>query len=308
MKNISFSDIDFTVFIHTLQGTSDEAQLSAEDIKAKPYYRDFKIKEDIAIYAVNPNKVRGEITSLADFKAMLDYILDDLYITNFKLDRLDLAINTVVCFDEIYKVNCYLAELFTVRIGAKNSYRVIGNDLKKRSIKVTSRSYDLEIYDKELQSKGINPWKTRIEFRFKRLGRRQTVEEAVHRVLEDLNALPKCVDALNEKKIKQLYDEYVKECAPDYEGRITSLPAFVSKYADHFYNMDILKGVHSQVLKGECKHWLSRYRSGGKTLTLFSKKNLRDYLKPITAAAKDYIKSSGIRLLFGGKNSEPIPA
>jgi hypothetical protein len=297
-------DIDFTVFIHTLEGVSDEALLSEEEIRAKPYYRNFSIKNGEAVYAVNPNKVYGDITSLTEFKSILAYILDDLLITNFKLRRLDFAINTGVSFDEIYKINCYLKELFAVRLGAKNSYRTIGDDLKKRSIKVSTRSHELEIYDKELESGGTSQWKTRIEFRFKRLGSRQTVEKAIKQVLEHIEALPSCIETLNEKKIKQLHDEYIVECAPEYEGRITSFAAFVSKYADHIYNMDILKGLHQKVLKGECRQWLYEYRQSDRTLTLFTKKDLLDYLRPIKAAVKDYIKCSGIPRLFCIGNKE----
>jgi uncharacterized protein YjgD (DUF1641 family) len=195
-------------------------------------------------------------------------------------------------------------ELFAVRLGAKNSYRTIGDDLKKRSIKVIKRSYELVIYDKELESEGTSQWKTRIEFRFKRLGSRQTVEKAIKQVLEHIEAFPECIETLNEKKIKQLYDEYVVECAPEYEGRITSFAAFVSKYADHIYNMDILKGLHQKVLKGECRQWLYNYRQSGKTLTLFTKKDLLDYLRPIKAAVKSYIKCSGLPRLFRIENQE----
>lgn len=60
---------------------------------------------------------------MAEFKQTLSLILDELYITDYYIRRLDFSINTIVTFDEIYKIACYFKELYAVHIREDNSFR-----------------------------------------------------------------------------------------------------------------------------------------------------------------------------------------
>jgi hypothetical protein len=243
---------------------------------------------------MNPNKFDAEarIDSLAEFQIIFTKILDDLHVTDFEINRLDISINTADDFDGLYKINSYLKDLYAVHIGSDNSYHATGDDFKKKSTKVAGKFYELEIYDKKLQSRGKDKDKTRIEFRFKKLNRSQSLDSIFKTLYKALSALPSHIEQLNQKKITQLYNQYLVEKSLDYEGRAVNLPAFVSKYADYIYNMDILSGLHGKVLKGKCKNWLSRYRASGKTLTLYSKSDLKSYIKQLKTAINSYQKGT----------------
>lgn len=303
-KSKDFSNIEFNALIHTLQGSSTEAILSEDEIRAKPYVRRFKFSRGKAVYQINPNKYGLEIVSLADFKQIFSLILEELCITDYEIERLDIAINTAIPFDSLYKINNYLKELYAVHIRESNSYHTNGDDLRKRSLKVTNRDYELEIYDKYQESKGQDPAKTRIEFRFKRIRKDQTIDNVINTVYRDLDSLPSHIEELNHKKILQLYEAYKVEQSPDYEGRITNLPAFVAKYADFVYTMDILSGLHGKCYTGKVKNWLYRYRASGKTLTLYTKGDLVAYIKNIKSALKKYAKGHATPSLLHQKNDD----
>ena len=301
-KNETFSNIEFTALIHTLQGGSSSAALSEDDIRTKPYVKDFKFSGGKAVYTLNPNKYGCPIENLADFKMTLGFILEELYVTDYEIRRLDVAINTTTPFDQLYKINSYLKELYAEYIGSSNRYHTNGDDLKKRSLKVTSRSYELEIYNKELESKGQDPAKTRIEFRFRRIRNNQTVDQVIQEICSVLDRLPEYIIQLNSRKIEQFYAQYQKEQQPDYEGRVTNLPAFVAKYADFIYNRDILNGLHNRCHKGKTKNWLYRYRASGKTLTLYTKGDLTAYTKQLKTTLNQYVKGTATPSLLYPEN------
>lgn len=293
-NNKDFSTTHFSAIIHTLYGKSSEALLSEADILKKPYMKWFHIAGGKAVYTMNPNKYGSTICSLADFTQTMEHICDELEISDFNIVRLDVAINSPVPYERFYKINNYLKELYAAFLNENNSYLTMGADLKKRSLKVTNRDFELEIYDKDQESKGKDPAKTRIEFRYKRLHKNQTPKDVLKSVCKVLDALPNYISELNKKKIDQLYAEYLKENEKNYEGRVTSLPSFVSKYADFIYNTDIMNGLYGKCHTGKCKNWLYRYRASGKTLTLYTKGDLVAYLKLIKTAVKNYANGNSI--------------
>ncbi|MCC8015783.1 MAG: hypothetical protein LIO87_11435, partial [Eubacterium sp.] len=151
---------------------------------------------------------------------------------------------------------------------------------------------ELEIYNKAEESKGKNPVQTRIEFRLKRMRKNNNIDDAINAVICALESLPDCIGLLSSKKIEQLSNRYIYEQAADYEGRLTAFSSFVCKYADFIYNIDILKGLHNRFGTRSCKEWLYSYRKQGKTLTLYGKGDIIEYLTAITKSLQAYSKSS----------------
>jgi len=300
----TFNAVDFYTIIHTIQGNSSTALLPEDEIRGKSYVNKFYFEKGKAIYQLNPNKYENLIDNLSEYKQTLSKILKELYIEDFNVSRLDIAINTKTEFDNIYKIDNYLKELYAAHIGEDNNYFITGANFHKRNLKVSSRDYEFVIYNKKLESKGKDPANTRIEFRFKRLGVKKNVNTAVNDIIKIFDELPKHIEELNKIKVEQLYAKYLEEISPDYEGRITSLQIFVTKYADHIFNTDILKGLYSKLYSGECKNWLYRYRASGKTLTLYSKEDITSYIKLVKKSIKNYAKSTPKQSLSGNKNRD----
>ena len=288
-KRNSFSDIKFAALIHTMEISSHEAILPESEIRAKPYIRGLRFSAGKAVYRINPNKYGVEITCLSDFKKVFSSILEELYISNYKIKRLDVSINTIIPFCELYKINSYVKELYAIHIKEDNSYHTNGDDFEKRSLKVTGANYELEIYDKEKESKGKDTFKTRIEFRYKRLRKNQNIDDVLKEILSILDILPSYISKLNQKKVAQLYDRHVTEQSPNYEGRTVNLIIFVSKYADFIYNIEIMKELYNRCCTGVFKNWLYRYRTNGKTLTLYTKKDIFTYIKQVKSSLKKYV-------------------
>ncbi len=282
------NELAFKVMVHTVQISSKETVLSDFEIRNRPYVKDFYIRKNRARYIINPNKYGLEANCVEQLEQIMNAICEELRISEPHFDRIDIAIDTITPFDSLYKINCYLKELFAIHVNSKNSFRSIGDNLRARNTIVFSRDIDLEIYDKYLESGGNDLAKTRIEFRFKRPWRGQGLKESVQRVISMLDCLPGHIASLNEAKTRQLHSRYVIERTQSYDGRVRDLADFTTKYADFIYSLEILRKLHNEVLKGQMKHWLYRYRKSGRVITLISKSMLKCYCGKMQTALRQF--------------------
>lgn len=292
----------FLAFIHTLQiGTRYEI-LPIEEAYRKPYVvkKPFFSSEHVH-YVINPNKFGKQhiITSVAECIDTITAIIDDLLLTDYewRIERIDVAIDTTSSYDELYKLNCYLKELFAIRTKCSNAYRVIGDDMRKRSTVVRCERYELEIYNKHLESGNTSLPQTRCEFRYKRLYRRKmnswqgVILQAVEKTREILQCLPDYISELDTIKKSVLKATYQRENALKCEGRTRNLSAFVTKYADFIYTRNSLKTLYSEMIDGDFNCWLYRFRRNGNVLSLINRSIFKFYCRRLRTALASYLEN-----------------
>jgi hypothetical protein len=200
-------------------------------------------------------------------------------------------------YDELYKLNCYLKELFAIKLKCSNAYRVIGDDMQKRSTVVKNEYFELEIYNKHLESGDTTLPQTRCEFRYKRLYRRKVdtwqgeIARAVETTQEILRQMPNYIDKLDAIKNQLLLEVYHRENAPSREGRTRNLSAFTTKYADFIYTRANLHALYVEMVNGDFNSWLYSFRRNGNVLSLISRRALKQHCNRLYRALTAYLKN-----------------
>lgn len=283
-------------YTHTLQMVTDEMPLPMEEINAKPYMvKKVKHTERGVLYPLNVNKYAGyDVEGLTELYAMLDEIRQDLYIDKWVLDRQDIAIDTGLPFDDLYKLNKMFVALFALYNGRTN---VISIDdaltLKKRALTCTNRKYELYIYDKAAESNGKYPY-SRCEFRFKLLDNTSR-KRIFKRLYKTLDALPGLIDSLNKVKATALYNIWLAESSAGYKNTpIRTLPEFFRRYGNDIFTVDIAKSLHGKIANGTYKHWIDRFRENGNTIHFIKKCEIIAYCQSLKRAVKRYEKTPEI--------------
>ena len=293
----------FQAFIHTLQiGTRYEV-LPVEEAYQKNYIvkKPFFSSEHVH-YVINPNNYGQPhiITNVTECINTISAIIDDLLLTDYdwRIERIDIALDTSSSYDELYKLNCYLKELFAIRIKCNNAYRIIGDDMKKRSTVVKCERYELEIYNKHLESSNYLLPQTRCEFRYKRLYRRKTnswqyiITHAFEETLEIIQQLPNYIAELDTIKANVLLEAFRRENDIRCEGRTLNISAFVTKYADFIYTRANIKAIYYNLSDGDFDSWLYRFRRNGNVFSIINKSTLKCYCRLIRASIVAYLNST----------------
>ncbi len=293
LNNNGIRDMQFKVMVHTFEIISrDDVYLRDAEISERPYIKSVKTVNGATIFAINPNKFLDQrLYTLSDFEQVFEWILEDLHIRKYQLGRVDIAVDTTIPFEQCFKINAYLSALWACYNNSKNNCKNIGDDCKKRSIYSYTRSKALAIYNKKLESNGLDPASTRIEFRYLRVRKDITVMELVHDICAVLAQLPDYFNELHEKKIALLQKQYQVEQSKGYESNSLNLPIFVNKWVYEIFSLPILKGLYQLNCNGNCKDWLYRFRKRGFNLTLYSQSDILLYLKLIRKGLKVYVSN-----------------
>lgn len=281
---------NFYAIIHTVQLSVPIDKEKELPIPNAPYVNTHYEVRDRMYVVINPNKYNGEIYKLSKFNEVFNLILEELEITNYNINRIDVAFNTEIPFEECYKLSSYLNNLDATRTNAVNHYYTDDYKMNKRSIKICTKSYELEIYNKQLESNGRDKANTRIEFRFKNR-RKFTAEIAIKTVKKILTDLPKYTDEMNENMTNALYERYLIETNDSNDGKITSFTEFVTRYYFMFFNKKILYSVHNKCLRGTASSWYYKFTKSGHTLKLYSKKEMQAYINELKKVLELFYKS-----------------
>ena len=297
----------------TVQMVSQEMLLPMDEINNKPYMsRNISVVKRGVLYPLNIDSyTSNKIDSYSKFLEVVEDIRDDLFIDSWYIDRLDIAIDIDYSYEQFYKLNNMLISLFGLYRGQidKITDTCGQHDKRKRQLLYSDRKISFAIYDKALESHYREPY-NRCEFRFKLLTE-NTSKTVFERIYTILDSLPKYINKLNELKIKKLYSIWLKESKPDYKNTpVKSLPEFFRRYGNDIFTVEIARGLHDKVLKGNYDNWIKKYRQKGGNLQFISKKNITAYCRLLKNAVRRYEKKDAQRVPLcgtfcnGGNNAE----
>ena len=231
------------------------------------------------------------IESYEELKSIMCNLYNDIEvqeIEEIEIDRVDIAIDRPISFEDGFKKHLYLFELVTY--GAKKNtrwYTTNLDTLNRNSIKQSNNSFEVCFYNKEEESKGAFEYKTRLEFRFKRLNGND-LDKALDKLILKLQNIEFNITSITDEMIEKLCKMWEKKKA---KKPTLSLTAFVSDNEEYFYNIDILKGVYKYVgLKGNLVQWLKKFRKGNK-IEFVSDKKMKEMQKDMIKEVKRYKKS-----------------
>jgi len=243
---------------------------------------------------LNLHRVSGEyraIKSLKEFKMILSEVLKQMNIVNedeVKLNRLDIAIDNDLDFNENFKFFLMLFDLYTFKYSKKDRWYTTDLDTLKRTTIIWNNShYEVVFYDKNEQSGGLHEFKTRMEFRFKRLSK-MDFEKHIDKLIDNLKDIEEHIPALEADMASRLTKIWLDESK---KGKIKTFSEFVRKYDDYFYTTNVMKLVYKESgLKAACSSWIKDFRKGN-TLEFYSKSNITKTKKQMIKSIKTYKKS-----------------
>lgn len=245
-------------------------------------------------------KVKGTELYINNKKELENVLKDEMYkmgvIDLEKVDytRVDIAIDRPEKFEECLKETRYLFHLLSLDFKDRELwYNKSFRDNKISTFKATGRSFELSFYDKEKESNGTFPYKTRYEFRFKRL-KGIDLDKTIDKLIDKLIDLDKKIPIIELETINLLSKLFKEELDKNI---VRNLTEFVRKYEVLIYNGNILKALYKiSGLKGSYSKWLDSYRTK-RPIKLISNTSIKKQINGCVKALKLYKKSNleGIR-------------
>lgn len=204
-------------------------------------------------------------------------------------NRIDIAIDSSLNYTNYLKLHLYLFELITFKNNSKGKMICTNlNTLRDNNIYLNSRDLKLSIYDKALESNGLHPFQTRIEFRWCRYVNLDTKKSA-KKALEKLKNIEENDNDLKENMIERLANLYKIEIK---NGSITDFTDFVRKYDKYFYTSGIVKGVYTAIgFAGDFNNWFKYFKKNNHSCNYYSLKDIKKYKAAIIKSLKNYIKN-----------------
>lgn len=232
------------------------------------------------------------INSTKKHSEYLENALNELGIVELRevtMERIDIAIDTNdIDFKNDFKKLLFAFELLTIK-HKRNArwYTTNLNSLQNNSIKLHDSRFELEIYDKGLESNNVYPYKTRLEMRYKRLNKGVgDTDIYINKTLEKINQMDGHLETLEMNMANRLITLWELE-----QGKIKSFSEFVRKYNDYFYTLNILKVVYkASGLKGSYSKWLEKFRITNK-LEFYTKSDIKQMQKAMIKSIKNYNKN-----------------
>lgn len=222
------------------------------------------------------------IESLSEHNKVYGEVMEELGISEPVIERVDIAIDNNNSFSDSFKYLLYIFELLTY--SEKRSERWITTSLdtlQENTIKSMGRTFDIVFYDKENESRGRHPYKTRMEFRYKRLNTLD-VGKQLDKLIALINNIEVNIPLLEKRMIELLTNVYKT-------NRETNFSDFVKKYDKYFYTKKIMKGVYKNIGKKQnFNQWLSRRNKTKEKVSFISKTDITKFKTDAIKSINEY--------------------
>lgn len=154
--------------IHTLSirfhGLTQKVEKSFENC----VYTSYNPNKDLTTYRINANKLYGDIFKFSDFKSVLTAIIKQTGNIDYQINRFDIRFDSYdkTHYKQFWKLYRMLISLIGTTYSTQKNYcsSEIFTD-EKLSLSIRNNYFQIEYYDKEQQSKGLDKAKSRFELR-----------------------------------------------------------------------------------------------------------------------------------------------
>lgn len=242
------------------------------------------------------DKKYGELTldSHSKHAMALEESLKNLGVINIdevELNRIDIALDTnSYILHTDFKKLLFFFELLTIKSKKSSKWYTTNlNTLKQNTIKMMDSHFELEIYDKALESNNVHPYKTRVEFRYKKANRNTDKHFAddnmyFRNTINKIKLMDKNIKHLEFNMTNRLMELYNNE-----KSTVKSFSEFVRKYSHFFYTSNILKELYNKAkLKGNYCNWLKDFRKRN-SIEFYTATDVKQAQKAMLKSIKSYI-------------------
>lgn len=267
---------------------------------ANPYKRGTNLEKGKFQVVLKPHKILGKRNGeelYINKKSTLEKILKRemcrmgvIDLDKVDYTRVDIALDRPEKYEDCIKETAYLFHLLSLEFKNRELwYTTSLRDGKVNTFVAKGRSFELSFYDKEKESNGAFPYKTRYEFRLKRL-KGTDLDKSINKIIDKLKNLNERINSVELEAINLLTKKFEEEIEKNI---VVNLTEFVRKYELFIYNGNILKGLYkSSGLKGSYNKWLEKYRTK-RELKLISDTAIKKQINECIRALKLY-KNDGV--------------
>lgn len=291
---------EITIDINNLNTNKLQERESVEEhrlLKAIKYgdnlnLKNSKVKLVIKVHNIFKEKDKEHyITSLSEYKNIFENILKNIDVEDMDKvynERVDIAIDMDIDYVTNFKKLLYFFCLVTAHKSDINKWLTINlKTLKPNTIKLDTSSLDISFYDKAFESEGKAEYKTRLEFRFKRL-KNYSLEKYLDKLIMLLKDIDNNISYIEEVMINKLIELY-QEQLQRYNNKV-SLTDFVKQYNTFIFNTNILKELYKKFCNGKYEYWINDFRKKYK-IDLISFAEINNFKKDCIRSIKQYKRS-----------------
>ena len=280
--------------IHTFElMTSQVPELIPEDlrpcVKVKNYTLDTHTGEYSFKAIINPNKYSGYISCFSDFKKISQDILLRLGIDNYTIKRVDFRLDSREDnYNELLKINKILILLLGFKYKTSRYQSIEPLSLDQLTIRIQNSSFEVENYNKKLQSDGLDEVQNRLELRKKRLYYIDLNELEATALYWKIR-LANCLIYYNSLQ-KMCNDALLKRWKQEKEVQVNTQTEFIRKYQQNIFTCTQLKELLS-AMGIENSQKAAYNLAYTNQIQYISPQNIDTYIEKIALALMNFLKS-----------------
>ena len=277
---------------------NDPYILEKENFEFIKFLRDeVKEEETYKVLKVNLNKMNGydKVNSIQEHYEKLEVVCRLLGIQSMEcieLNRIDIAIDCDLDFVENFK---FLYFIFDASVGEKQNADNWHNTKKNKEkgtmdeavIILKDRTIDVCFYDKSIESNGRHPYRSRLEWRFKRVSDTK-YENHLDRLVEKLKDMENNTKYVEEVMTKILINRWNRD-----KIKYMSFSEFIRTNDNLCYTLNVVREVYKQSgLNGSFKNWYKTFNKSevNKLVKFYTKKDITEFKKEMIKSIKIYKK------------------
>lgn len=250
-----------------------------------------------SILKVNPSTFCNfELNNYNDILLVLNNLLNVLGVNEYQLTRVDFKLDTYEdTYEAMLKLNRLLISLLSVELGIDNRYHSVDFlTLDNLTLRIQNEYFEVENYNKAIESKHKDKAQNRLEFRSKALlKKKQDIPMLIQDWIRKLDRLPQIYDELQDLcncyLIRKWDSEYYK---------VKNYSEFVRKYQDSIYSSKQLIKLFKLLGFSNPKNTAYTFKSRNE-INYISKSDLVDYIKIIKGSLNKFLASCTVN-----KNTE----
>lgn len=243
-------------------------------------------------YKINMNTKQGYmIRDLKTFMKVKCEMITEANLKDYETVRIDVAIDSsVIDFQTNYNINKVLNQLVGIQHNVEDNddYRTVNNrNNKPKSSKIRSRAFDIENYDKGVESPEGNIL-NRLEFRIKQMSRVKENEKEIKALKKVINILK---DSITEENFNKLVDMNTETLLRYIANEGKKDTAVLSQNIDLVISkqqlIDIFSALGYSAPDRKANKWIQANKP-----KLLRFKELQDYSKQIQKCIKKMLKTA----------------
>ncbi len=189
-------------------------------------------------------------------------------------------------YNKNFKKILYMFNLLLAKKNMRNAeIQYSSKDFSPCVIKLNTSSLDVNFQKIEIDNQKKSEYKTRLEFRFKRL-KNYSLEQYLDKLINLLKDIDNNISYIEEVMTNKLIELYFEELEED------NIPfdEFVRQYKKFIYTNNILKALHKKFCNTKYEYWIKNFRKKYK-IDLISHSEINNFKKDCIRALKQYKRS-----------------